>query len=333
MKKRPLLGPILYGALFVVLVPVVLVLWAGATAEVVGLTTVHAPWIGWSVALLGVVLIVASMTALWVWGRGLPMNAYPPPVYVQRGPYRFTGHPIYVGFGMVCIGAAVAVGSSSGLWLVSPMVLLGMAALVMGYENRDLEKRFGDAVSAPLLSLTPDDGSRPTAWHRASIFVLVFLPWTLAYEAVYRLGIPPDAVEAYLPFERQLPVLVWTEFVYTSVYFFVGLVPFFVPRSDVLRRFAVHGLFATVLVTLVYLVVPMVAPPRPFMGGGRARRHAGVRAHHVAHRRCVPVVSRDLDAARRRCVECEQEPACRPGLVLGYCPHGELYHHRNACAS
>jgi protein-S-isoprenylcysteine O-methyltransferase Ste14 len=269
VKKRSAMGPFLYGALFVVLLPLAAVLWAYATRDLVGLTTVHLPAVGWSVAGGGLALMATSMLALRVWGGGLPMNAYPPPAYVRRGPYRLIRHPIYLGFGMVCFGTAVALGSASGLWLVSPVLALGMVALVVGYEGPDLRRRFGErAAEPPLVSLPPADAPRVTGWHRLSVFLLVLVPWTLAYEAVYRLGVPPDAIEAYLPFERQWPVLVWTEVAYASVYLFVGLVPLLVRRPDVLRRFAVNGLLATALVTFVYLVVPVVAPPKPFEGGG-----------------------------------------------------------------
>jgi protein-S-isoprenylcysteine O-methyltransferase Ste14 len=269
VMRRSAVGPLLYGTLFVVVLPVAAFAWAHATRDLVALTTVHLPKVGWGVAGAGLALVAASMLALRVWGGGLPMNAYPPPVYVRSGPYRLIRHPIYLGFGMTCFGTAVAVGSASGLWLVSPLLALGMVALVAGYEAPDLRRRFGELAAAPpLLSLPPAGAPRVTGWHRLSVFLLVLLPWTLAYEAVYRIGVPPDAVEAYLPFERQWPVLVWTEVAYASVYLFVGLVPLLVRRSDVLRRFAVNGLLATALVTFIYLVVPVVAPPRPFEGGG-----------------------------------------------------------------
>ncbi len=269
MTKREALGPILYGAAFVVVLPAALVVWARMTQVVVGLPAVHYPLLGWTVAASGLTMIVTSMVALRIWGGGLPMNAFPPPVYVRRGPYRVLRHPIYVGFGLVCFGTAIASGSASGLWLVSPLVALGMVALVAGYEGRDLRRRFGqDTRPPPLMALPPDDEAKPTAWQRASVVLLVFLPWTVAFEAVYRIGIPPDAVEAYLPFERGWPVWVWTEAVYASVYLFCGFVPIFVARNRALRRFAVNGLIATAFVTLVYLVVPLVAPPRPFEGGG-----------------------------------------------------------------
>jgi len=41
-------------------------------------------------------------------------NAFPPPRYVSSGVYGLFSHPIYLGFSLVCIGAAIAAGSASG---------------------------------------------------------------------------------------------------------------------------------------------------------------------------------------------------------------------------
>jgi protein-S-isoprenylcysteine O-methyltransferase Ste14 len=264
-------GRILYGALFTVVLPVLLLVWAREAEAVVRLPAVRAPAAGTAVAAFGVGLMAWGMVALVRWGGGLPMNAYPTRHHVTRGPYRLVGHPIYVGFGMACAGVAVASGSSSGLWLVTPVVVLAMVALVVGYEGPALRGRFGGAATyRPLLSLPRADPGVPTAWERASVIVLVFLPWFLAFEGVVLLGVPPDAVEAFLPFERDWPVLVWTEFLYALVYPFVGLVPLLVSDRRTLRAFALRGLLATGVVTLLYLTVPLVAPPRPFEGGGLA---------------------------------------------------------------
>jgi hypothetical protein len=51
---------------------------------------------------------------------------------------------------------------------------------------------------------------------------------------------------------------------YGSVYLFVLSAPLIVRSQSVLRRFAMLGLIATAVVTLIYLTVPVVAPPRPF---------------------------------------------------------------------
>lgn len=273
MSPRPRLGPVLYGAAFTVALPGALAAWTHAAAPAVLLPTPHLPWAGWTLAALGLSLVAAGVAALAVHGRGLPMNPYPPPVYVSRGVYRYLAHPIYVGFAVLCWGASLATRLASGMWLVSPLVALGATALVLGYERHDLRRRFGEtALRRPLLALPSRRPGPPGVWDRLSVFVLVLLPWALVFEAIVSLGVPRDAIPAPLPFERHWPVLVWTEFVYASVYPFVALVPLLARERGVLRRFAVTGLVATAVIALIYVTVPVVAPPRPFVGGGLAGR-------------------------------------------------------------
>lgn len=266
MTTRRIIGPLLYGTLFVVGIPSLLVWWAAATEAVVPLPALQLTWGGLVLTATGLMLIVAGMVALTIHGGGLPMNAYPPPAYVRQGIYRFTPHPIYLGFGLSCIGVALWSGSASGLWLVSPLMTLGLAAMVIGYERLDLRKRFGhEALHRPLISLPRDVTSRPSAWDRLSVYLLVFMPWLVAFEAVFALGVPPDAIVAHLSFEQRWPVWQWTEAIYASTYVFVLATPLIPQTSIALRRFAVTGLIATATVTLIYLTVPLVAPPRPFV--------------------------------------------------------------------
>ena len=193
-------GKLLYGALFVIVLPVLLVVWAGETRELVTLPAIHSlPW-GIGAVTLGSLLVALGMASLWLVGGGLPMNAFPPPRYVSSGIYGLFSHPIYVGFSLVCIGTAIATGSASGLWLVSTTVVLASAALVLGYELPDLQARFGSAC--PEQRLVPaDDQSSPTGIERLRCYLTVLLPWFLIYEAFVFLGVPPDAKTAYLPFE------------------------------------------------------------------------------------------------------------------------------------
>jgi protein-S-isoprenylcysteine O-methyltransferase Ste14 len=147
------LGKVLYGLLFVLLLPAGLVLWARASGPNVGFPPVQAVGVGLGLALVGGVLIVSGMLSLWVFGHGLPMNPYPPSRYVTRGPYRLLRHPIYAGFSLLCIGVALATGSAAGIWLVCPVVILSCLSLVLGYENIDLQKRFGDELPSPLMRI------------------------------------------------------------------------------------------------------------------------------------------------------------------------------------
>ena len=198
-------------------------------------------------------------------GGGLPMNAFPPPRFVRSGIYRWIRNPMYVGFGLVAAGVSIAVGSAAGLWLVTPVTCLAAAALVYGYERHDLLRRFGpDALTPPLLSLPRGDSEAPTVPHRLAVFVWVLIPWLAAYSAVQALGRPPDAFQTAFSFERKWAVLQWTEVFYVSAYLFVPVTVLVIRTQRALRYFAVEGLIATVVVTLAWLTIPVVATNRPF---------------------------------------------------------------------
>ena len=258
-------GALLYGLLFVVVLPVGLIVWAGATERFVALPIVHSTPLGILGILLGAILLSSGVISLMVYGNGLPMNPYPPSRYVTSGPYRVTRHPIYAGFSILCAGVSVAYGSRAGLWLVTPVVVLSCTALVLGYEKIDLRKRFGGTLPDPYLRFPPADDQEPTFQDWLSVQVLVLLPWLILYEWLAALGIPDDAIVAYLSLEKNLPVVEWTEILYASTYLFVIIAPSFAPSRRVLRDFAVGGFAATLLMVLLFLSIPLVAPPRAFV--------------------------------------------------------------------
>ncbi len=139
---------LLYGALFTVALPILLVVWAIKTHDLVDLPVIHSlPW-GIGAVGLGALLMALGMASLWFVGGGLPMNAFPPPRYVSGGIYGLFSHPIYLGFSLACVGTAIAAGSASGLWLVSTTVILASASLVLGYELPDLQARFGHSTTS-----------------------------------------------------------------------------------------------------------------------------------------------------------------------------------------
>ncbi|HEX7616644.1 MAG TPA: prolipoprotein diacylglyceryl transferase family protein [Thermoanaerobaculia bacterium] len=260
------LGKALYGAAFAIGLPALLVLWARAAAPNVGLPAVASP-AGWSVAAAGLALVLWGMAALAVFGRGLPMNAYPPPVFVARGPYAVVAHPIYLGFVILCAGAAVGAGSAAGLWLVTPVVALGSAALVLGYEGPEIAARFTERPRT-FLRLPAGTPESPSVADRLSAYALVLVPWLILYEAVQALGVAPDAVALRLPGEAGWPVWESTELVYASTYLFVALAPLAAVSRAELRRFMVRGWAAIALVVFLWLVLPVAAPPRPFTPHG-----------------------------------------------------------------
>ena len=261
------LKKVLYGSLFVIVLPAVLAFWARGTQDVVRVPLL--PW-GWGLPLVaaGAFLMLAGVVALWFHGGGLPMNAFPPPRYVARGVYAWLAHPIYVGFCGFVAGTAILARSSSGLWLISPLVALAATALVLGYEREDLRLRFGDALPKPRLRLAANDAAAPSAWERISCYLLVLGPWLALYEAIAAFGVPPDARPAFLAFEHRLPLIEWTELFYLSAYPLALLAPVVAGTSRDLRRFSVRVLLAMALVFPMYLALPLIAPPRPFSPHG-----------------------------------------------------------------
>ncbi len=263
---RPALAKLGYGTLFAVVLPVLLVLWTRAVP--LPLPAFHVPGIGLPLAIAGLALMAAGIIALWRRGGGLPMNAFPPPRLVSTGIYRIVPHPIYVGFVVVCAGCALLFGSATGLWLTTPLTALGCLALVVGHERPDLDQRFGGDRPRAFLELPRAGESALTLGERLGSAALVLGLWILAYEGVKLLGLPPDAVDARLPQEATWPVWAWAEAVYFSTYLVVPAAFLLAPGRHALRRLGVAGLWATAVITLVYLLVPLVSPQRPVSGDG-----------------------------------------------------------------
>ena len=240
-----------YGLLFCALLPVLLVLWARATADVIALPVYGSPALALLPAIGGALLLLAGMGALWRHGGGLPMNAFPPPRLVTSGVYSVIPHPVYTGFCLMCVAVAMATESSSGLWLVCPVLVLGCASLVLGYERPDLDRRFGDAKIPG-----------PPEWVRYYLFAL--LPWVAVYEIGATLGVLAHSWDTSLPLDSQLPVWPWTEAIYASIYLAALLAPLLAGRG--LRTLTMRACVAMAIVFPIYFCCPTFAP-RPALAG------------------------------------------------------------------
>lgn len=154
-RTRPLgaagvLSRVGYGALFVVALPALLV--AVAVRAGVPAAVPRTPTVGVPVAVVGALLLGLGVVGLVRRGGGLPMNAFPPPRLVTTGAFAVVGHPIYVGFCLGVAGVSLTVGSAGGLFVATPLAVVGALALVQGYERLDLARRFG-TLAAPLLGV------------------------------------------------------------------------------------------------------------------------------------------------------------------------------------
>jgi protein-S-isoprenylcysteine O-methyltransferase Ste14 len=263
--NRSFVAKFAYGFLFTVLIPLGLAAWAEATANIISSPRIHSLSFGLILCAIGAVLLLSGWIALWIHGGGLPMNISPPPRYVARGIYGVVPHPIYVGFSFLWAGVAISSGSTSGLWLVTPFVILGSAALVLGYEAPDLAKRFGSAYTVESRILPPNADIVPHPRDRLRCYMFVLLPWIVIYEAILALGVPSDAIPTYLPFEYRFRVAEWTEAVYASTYVWVIAVPLVAYSARSLRRFCTSGWLAMAIAFPIFLSLPLVAPTRSFV--------------------------------------------------------------------
>jgi prolipoprotein diacylglyceryltransferase/protein-S-isoprenylcysteine O-methyltransferase Ste14 len=263
----PIAGRAGYAALFMFALPVLLVCWAIRLDEWVRLPMFGPTWAGYLLALTGAGLMAEGMRDLWVYGHGLPASPFPPERFVASGAYRFIAHPIYLGASLISFGVSSFTRSAAGFWIVSPTLALAAAAFVVGFERDATRRRFGTAAT-PLLRLPAVGTEPPAVSDRFSVYLLVFLPWLVLYQAIESLGVPPDATPAHFAWEIRLPVLPWTEAIYAATYLFVLAAPLAARRVGDLRTFALGGLWATAVIIPVYLLVPLIAPARPVPGDG-----------------------------------------------------------------
>jgi protein-S-isoprenylcysteine O-methyltransferase Ste14 len=261
------LGQIAYGAVFAIALPVLLFLWAFRLDRLIGLPVIGAPWQGVLLASVGATLMVSAMIALRVRGRGWPMSPFPPERRVTSGPYALVDHPIYTGAALLVAGVAVGLGSAAGTWIVTPVFAMACAAFVIGYERPATDGRFGARAARALLRLPDASDAAPSAADRLSIYLLVFLPWYLAYEGVNLLGVPGDALRLGSRWDAAIPLLGWTEPVYFLAYPLLLALPLVVRTRGELRRFALRGWIAIVSITTIYLVLPTFIDAKPVPPG------------------------------------------------------------------
>jgi protein-S-isoprenylcysteine O-methyltransferase Ste14 len=258
LDVRAVAGRVLYGALFVVVLPLCLYAWVAALDRSVQWPVPHWPAFAFAVIAGGTTLMLTAMVQLYVQGRGLPMSAFPPTDFVTGGAYGLVRHPMYLGAALLCFGSALLSGSSGGLYVVTPVFIAAMAAYVYGYENPRLAERFGAALREyhPLLSLPPAT-FLPVSWPRkAAVTLAVVVPWLLVgYLIDYARQTPahPGAFVALFdaPSLRSWPLPYWT-----IPFLALALLALTSVTDEDLRSAAVAGFTAMCVGSYLYAVLP-----------------------------------------------------------------------------
>ncbi len=252
-KTTNFVGKSLYALVFLVIIPIGLWIWAKYTEHLIKHPVIDSSLTGWILTISGVLLIISAMFSLMKYGKGLPMNAYPPSILVKGGAYQFLRHPIYWGFGLFITGFFILSKSASGLWLVTPVTILGMIALVLGYEAIDLKKRFPSNSFNTRLDL-PKNNPEPTSPrdHFASLFwvmaLLLLGNYTTSIMSVDSTPLFGKSLELELGFKNHY-------LSYLSVVLII-IIPFIIKRNDILREWVITSILALSASLFIALLFP-----------------------------------------------------------------------------
>src|SRR5436190_1034555 len=104
--------------------------------------------LGWVVAALGVLLLIACAWNFAWRGLGTPAPFDPPRQLVVSGPYRYVRNPMYLGLLLTLLGeAAVYPNIARGLLIEAALFWIGATLFVLAFEEPVLRSTFDGAYA------------------------------------------------------------------------------------------------------------------------------------------------------------------------------------------
>lgn len=262
--KNSIAGKISYALLFCVALPFLLIWWANRLTIPLQIEPTWF-WFGVISTVISGLLMLEAFWRLWRDGKGLPMNAYPPSIFVKTGSYRLFYHPIYVGFSLGCAGVSIITFSATGFFIITPIIILLCTALVLGYENIYLRNKFGINRHQTFFGLRTNGESEITFTDRLGVFCSTYVLWILVYEIVLFIGVDGRYFSSALAFEEKFPVLEFFEIPYALTYVFAGAVPFILNTQQQLRKFQLTAWWIIGTGFFIQLIFPFYSNPREFV--------------------------------------------------------------------
>ncbi len=251
-SSNQIIGKFLYGLLFLILLPIGLYYWAVHTDDFIRFHIEINEVAGLALAIIGGLLMIWAMLTLMLKGSGLPMNAYPPKNFVQQGPYKIFKHPIYWGFGILLVGAFIVLNSDGGLWLVTPITILGMIALVWGYEALQLKDRFPNERIQTLFYLK-NDQEKPSIMKRLALLIQIVIVYFLSNFIILSLF---GTTEAKYHEVWYLFPYIESSYLELIAFVFMLLPVVLVRKNRVLRNWRIQFLMAVFLVMFFAFLWP-----------------------------------------------------------------------------
>lgn len=257
-RYQSLIGKFLYGSLFVVILPIILFYWSFTLDKTINWSVPNLPFHGLLILLIGSIVMTKGMLDLYLDGQGLPMSVYPPKKYVTQGIYSWFPHPIYLGAALFAIGLSLLFQSSSGLYIVTPVLILMMISYVYGYEKQAMLKIFGNSINSHtlLFSLPTSSDKKPTLGKKTAISVQLIVPWLIIGYLIDYMQCSNTCVGAFMRlFDSKhwldLPSLLWT-----LPYLYIVFKLFSAKTEKVLRQRGIVGLITTLLGVYAYILLP-----------------------------------------------------------------------------
>lgn len=263
-RLRTVLGKIFYALCFCLIIPLLVVLSCRQLDPHLTLPPLHHRTIGIGISLLALTGIVSAMLGLKIRGGGLPMNGFPPSRFVSTGIYKLFPHPIYTCSVILCAGLSIATGSAAGLYLFTPLILLGCTAIVWGYERQDLIRRFGVSTPPTLMSLPPDKKEILTIPERIRYFLPPLILWGVLYFIGGYMQLGENETSCRFFGEADIPVNQQASWIYISIYPILLAIILLQRTAHLMRHFAANSMIACTAAFFLYILFPLSCPFLPY---------------------------------------------------------------------
>jgi len=252
------LGKFLYGLLFVVVLPLLLAYWSSVLDKSITWPVPNLPFVSVGSVLLGGGIMLKGVLDLYTYGQGLPMNAYPPKKLVTRGIYAWFAHPIYLGAVLFSSGIALWFRSSSGLYIVTPMVAFMALSLLYGYERLAMAKLFGNSLSQyrPLFSWPVSSEEKAARTKKIAMLIRIFLPWIAVGHLIDYARCAAGCTGSLIRSWAIQPGQIGLDILWIIPYLYVAVKLLIARTERNLQHTAIAATLATALGIYLYLILP-----------------------------------------------------------------------------